>query len=99
LNGAQSAANRLHFAGLRSKKRRFGRCWMGTDCYSPASFDLGTDMAAQNDSHGDSHGEYKLGSMDMSQHYKAYAGFLGFAKWSLIGVGLIMIFMALFRTH
>jgi hypothetical protein len=47
----------------------------------------------------DSHGDYQPGSMDMSQHIKGYAGFLGFAKWSIIGIGLIMIFLALFRTH
>jgi hypothetical protein len=49
--------------------------------------------------HDDSHGDYKPGSMDMSQHQKAYAGFLTFTKWSLIGIGLIMVFMAFFRTH
>ncbi|HXC56739.1 MAG TPA: aa3-type cytochrome c oxidase subunit IV [Rhizomicrobium sp.] len=49
--------------------------------------------------HDDSHGDYKPGSMDMSQHIKAYAGFLSFTKWSLIGILLIMVFMALFRTH
>ena len=39
------------------------------------------------------------GSMDISQHQRAYAGFLTFAKWSLIGIVLIMIFLAIFRTH
>ncbi|HEY5007195.1 MAG TPA: aa3-type cytochrome c oxidase subunit IV [Caulobacteraceae bacterium] len=49
--------------------------------------------------HDDSHGDYKPGSMDISQHVKAYAGFLTFTKWSLIGILLIMVFMAFFRTH
>jgi hypothetical protein len=49
--------------------------------------------------HGDSHGDRKTGSMDISQHIKAWAGFTSFVKWSLIGIGLIMIFLALFRTH
>lgn len=43
--------------------------------------------------------DYQPGSMDISQHKKAYAGFLTFSKWSFAGVILIMIFLALFRTH
>lgn len=49
--------------------------------------------------HGDSHGDYKPGTMDISQHMKGYRGFLSFTKWSMIGIGLIMVFLALFRTH
>ncbi len=49
--------------------------------------------------HGDDHSDFQPGSMDMSQHIKAYQGFTGFTKWSLIGIGLIMVFLALFRTH
>jgi hypothetical protein len=52
-------------------------------------------MAAQ----GDSHGDYKPGSMDISQHVKAWAGFTSFVKWSIIGIIAIMVFMAFFRTH
>ncbi|HJW42465.1 MAG TPA: aa3-type cytochrome c oxidase subunit IV [Rhizomicrobium sp.] len=52
-------------------------------------------MAAQ----GDSHGDYKPGSMDISEHLKAWAGFTVFVKWSIVGVILIMGFLALFRTH
>ena len=52
-------------------------------------------MAAQ----GDSHGDYKPGSMDISQHIKAWAGFGSFVKWSIIGIALIMVFLAFFRTH
>ena len=43
--------------------------------------------------------DYKPGSMDISQHQRAYAGFLTFTKWSLIGILLIMVFLAIFRTH
>jgi hypothetical protein len=49
--------------------------------------------------HGDSHGDYQPGSMDISQHLKAWKGFGTFVKWSIIGIGLIMVFLAVFRTH
>lgn len=49
--------------------------------------------------HDDSHGDYQPGSMDISQHKRAYAGFLSFAKWSMIGILLVVVFMAVFRTH
>lgn len=47
--------------------------------------------------HGNSHDKH--GSMDISQHLKAWAGFTSFVKWSIIGIGLVMIFLAFFRTH
>ena len=50
-------------------------------------------MAAQGDSHDN------RGSMDISQHAKAWVGFTSFVKWSIVGIGLIMIFLAIFRTH
>lgn len=43
--------------------------------------------------------EYHPGSMDISQHKKTYEGFLTFSKWSFGGIVLIMIFLAIFRTH
>jgi hypothetical protein len=43
--------------------------------------------------------DYQPGSMDISQHKKAYAGFLTFTKYSFSGIMLIMILLALFRTH
>ena len=43
--------------------------------------------------------DYKHGSMDISQHVRGYAGFLTFTKWSLIGILLIMVLLAIFRTH
>ena len=49
--------------------------------------------------HGDSHGDNQTGSMDISQHVKAWAGFTSFVKWSIIGIVVIMGLLALFRTH
>jgi hypothetical protein len=46
-----------------------------------------------------SHGDYQPGSMDISQHKKAYAGFLSGSKWTFLLVVGIMIFLAIFRTH
>jgi hypothetical protein len=43
--------------------------------------------------------EYHVGSMDISQHKKTYEGFLAFCKWSFAGIVLLMIFLAIFRTH
>ena len=56
---------------------------------------MGFCMAA----HGDSHGDYTPGSMDISAQVKTWAGFTVFVKWSVIGIVLIMVFLALFRTH
>lgn len=42
---------------------------------------------------------YTPGSMDISQHQRAYAGFLTFGKYSLGLIILVMIFLAIFRTH
>ena len=42
---------------------------------------------------------YVPGSMDISQHQRAYAGFLTFTKYSLGFILLIMVFLAIFRTH
>ena len=42
---------------------------------------------------------YVPGSMDISQHQRAYAGFLTFAKWSSAFILLITVFLAIFRTH
>ena len=50
-------------------------------------------MAAQSDSKGEH------GSMDISQHIKAWAGFTTFVKWSIVGIGFVMIVLAVFRTH
>jgi Bacterial aa3 type cytochrome c oxidase subunit IV len=37
--------------------------------------------------------------MDISAHKKAYAGFLTGSKWTFGFVMLIMVFLAIFRTH
>jgi len=46
----------------------------------------------------DSH-HYEKGTMDISQKLKGWKGFTSFVKWSLTGIGLIMVFLAIFRTH
>lgn len=43
--------------------------------------------------------DYQPGSMDISQHKKAYEGFLTGSKWTFIFVMGIVIFLAIFRTH
>ena len=47
--------------------------------------------------HHDSH--HTPGSMDIYQHKRAYEGFLTGSKWTLGFVLLIMVFLAIFRTH
>jgi hypothetical protein len=42
---------------------------------------------------------YTHGAMDMSQHQRAYAGFVSFVKYSLGFILLVMVFLAIFRTH
>ena len=49
--------------------------------------------------HGDSTGDYTPGTMDISAHQKAWLGFTKFVKWSMGFIVLIMLFLALFRTH
>jgi hypothetical protein len=62
-------------------------------CYIPPQFKVkkGPFMADESD--------YKPGSMDISAHKKAYAGFLTGSKWTFGFIMLIMIFLAFFRTH
>ena len=45
------------------------------------------------------HSDYQHGQMDISNHLKGWHGFTVFVKWSLIGILLIMVFLAVFRTH
>ncbi len=42
---------------------------------------------------------YQKGTMDMSQHVKGWKGFTSFVKYSMAGILLIMLFLAIFRTH
>ena len=53
-------------------------------------------MAAAASDHGHSD---DTGSMDLSDHMRTWKGFVAFVKYSLIGIALIMIFLAMFRTH
>jgi hypothetical protein len=59
----------------------------------PLSPARGKKMSAQHES------DYHPGSMDISQHKKFYLGFLALSKWAIIGIALVMIFLAIFRTH
>jgi hypothetical protein len=45
----------------------------------------------------DSH--FTPGSMDISQHKRGYAAFLTGVKWTVGFVLLLMVFLAIFRTH
>jgi len=42
---------------------------------------------------------YEPGGMDITQHKKTWAGFVKFINWSLAGIGVLMLFMLIFRTH
>ncbi|MGH6828494.1 MAG: aa3-type cytochrome c oxidase subunit IV [Rhizomicrobium sp.] len=42
---------------------------------------------------------YTHGAMDISQNQRSYAGFVGFVKYSLAFILLVLIFLAVFRTH
>ncbi len=48
---------------------------------------------ADHDSH------YVSGSMDISQHKRGYEAFLVGVRWTLGFVFLIVLFLAVFRTH
>ncbi|HEX3810751.1 MAG TPA: aa3-type cytochrome c oxidase subunit IV [Rhizomicrobium sp.] len=39
------------------------------------------------------------GSMDIRDHLKTWHGFLSFLKWQIIGIVILMILLAMFRTH
>ncbi|HET7086807.1 MAG TPA: aa3-type cytochrome c oxidase subunit IV [Rhizomicrobium sp.] len=43
--------------------------------------------------------DYQPGSMDISAHKKAYAGFLTGSKWTFGFIMLIMVLLMIFRTH
>lgn len=42
---------------------------------------------------------YEPGHMDISQNKKAWVGFVKFVEWSLIGIGVLMVLMLVFRTN
>ncbi len=37
--------------------------------------------------------------MDIKEHQKTWSGFLTLVKWIVIGCVLLLIFLAIFRTH
>ena len=39
------------------------------------------------------------GKMDIGEHLRTWKLFTGLIKWSLIGIGLVMVWLAVFRTH
>jgi hypothetical protein len=41
----------------------------------------------------------QMGTMDLKEHLRTWHGFLAFVKWQVIGILLIMIFLAIFRTN
>jgi len=40
-----------------------------------------------------------MGTMDLKDHLKTWHGFLAFVKWQMIGIVIIMILLAIFRTN
>jgi hypothetical protein len=49
----------------------------------------------------ESHMEHapESGNTDMAEHIRTWHGFLKFMKWQVIGIGAILILLAIFRTH
>lgn len=41
----------------------------------------------------------ETGHSDMREHLKTWHGFVRFVKWGIVGNILILIFLAIFRTH
>jgi len=39
------------------------------------------------------------GKTDMAEHLRTWNGFLAFMKWQVIAAVLLLIFLAIFRTH
>ena len=39
------------------------------------------------------------GSTDFVEHLRTWRQFTGLVKWSIIGIGLIMVLLFIFRTH
>lgn len=47
--------------------------------------------------HGESPDERE--EMDISEHVKSWEAFTAFARWSVLGIVVLMVFLAIFRTH
>ena len=41
----------------------------------------------------------KSATGDLGEHLRTWNGFTSFIKWSMVGIGLIMALLAIFRTH
>ncbi len=39
------------------------------------------------------------GSMDLADHLRTWRQFTGLIKWSIAGIGFIMLILFVFRTH
>ena len=42
--------------------------------------------------------EHKIGSMDITEQEKTFAGFMTFTKWTVIAIIALLILLALFRA-
>ena len=42
--------------------------------------------------------EHKHGSMDTTQHEKTFESFVTITKWTVVGIIVLLILLALFRT-
>ena len=46
------------------------------------------------------HGEHSQSvSGDFAEHVRTWKGFTTFIKWSMAGIGLLMVLLAVFRTN
>lgn len=53
----------------------------------------------ENAQHESGHHDSAEGTMDISEHIKTWEGFWAGIKWSSIGLIVIAILLAIFRTH
>jgi len=44
-------------------------------------------------------GGHQTGSMDIRDHLKTWHGFIKFVKWGTVFNILVLVFLAIFRTH
>ncbi|WP_299646079.1 aa3-type cytochrome c oxidase subunit IV [uncultured Jannaschia sp.] len=42
--------------------------------------------------------EHKPGTMDITEQEKTFAGFMTFTKWTVIGIIVLLVLLAIFRT-
>jgi hypothetical protein len=41
----------------------------------------------------------QMGTMDLKDHLRTWHGFVAFVKWMSLSIAIIMILLAIFRTH